>query len=120
MIGHSFPTLEELPYILIMLDNRTNSCRMRDSLKGPTGTTRNGSPGRGDFRQRPVPGVLPNMTQTSSLRQVAGRRGRLRFARISVCLLGTSLVLALAILAGLSSGPASAQATPTPPPQVGA
>ncbi len=60
------------------------------------------------------------MTQTSSLRQVAGRRGRLRFARISVCLLGTSLVLALAILAGLSSGPASAQATPTPPPQVGA
>ena len=40
MIGHSFPTLEELPYIPIMLDNRTISCRRLDSLKGHDRTTR--------------------------------------------------------------------------------
>jgi hypothetical protein len=34
MIGHSFPTLEELPYILIMLDNRTISFPVRGSVKG--------------------------------------------------------------------------------------
>jgi hypothetical protein len=33
MIGHSFPTLEELPYIPIMLNNRIISLRMLGSLK---------------------------------------------------------------------------------------
>jgi hypothetical protein len=40
MIGHSFPTLEELPYIPIMLDNRTIPCRKLGSLKGRNCTTR--------------------------------------------------------------------------------
>ena len=40
MIGHSFPTLEELPYIPIMLDNRTIPCRKLGSLKGCNPTTR--------------------------------------------------------------------------------
>jgi hypothetical protein len=34
MIGHSFPTLEELPYIPIMLDNRTISFLVLCSSKG--------------------------------------------------------------------------------------
>ena len=61
------------------------------------------------------------MAETSSLRLVAGHR--VPFARISVSLLCTSLVLALAILAGLSSRRASAQAPPNlpaQPPQSGA
>jgi len=34
MIGHSYRTLEELPYILITLDNRTISCLGFGLLKG--------------------------------------------------------------------------------------
>jgi hypothetical protein len=40
MIGHSFPTLEELAYIPIMLDNRTNPCRKLDLLKDRNRRTR--------------------------------------------------------------------------------
>jgi outer membrane lipoprotein-sorting protein len=60
------------------------------------------------------------MAETSSLRLVSGRR--VRFARISVCLLCTTLLLALAILSGLSSRRASAQVPPSPaqPPATGA
>jgi len=52
MIGHSFPTLEELPYIPIMLDNRTISCRRLDSLKGHDRSTRMSLRGEERFAAR--------------------------------------------------------------------
>src|SRR5262245_12137837 len=101
MIGHSSPTLEDLPYIPIRLNNRIISCptgRGVGALSSPpTATTENldGGDGHGPGSRESF-----RLFEPSSPRRWAPDRVRIRSARAGVCLLTAAMMLGLALWSG--------------------